>query len=173
MISKIYEGTNAIQALDLVGRKLTKEKIDGKDAPGHTMNEWIKDSCEELAAFNTENSVVQDALTALNALQEATDHILVVSAAGQIEEAVTPAENYLKLFDRVAGGVMMARSMVIAQRKTQTPETDHYINQAQVYADNVLPEVSSLLTKVKRGANSVLNTNMNFMMERLGVQLEM
>jgi len=111
-IAQIYEGTNGIQALDLVGRKL------GQDAGRllrrffHPVSAWLEAHAEdaELAAFAGPTA------KAFGRLQQAT---LTIAQRGMArpEEAAAAATDYLRLFALVAMAFMWCRMAEVARGK--------------------------------------------------------
>ena len=150
-ITPIYEGTNGIQAIDLIARKLVR---DG----GHAMRELIEDArrtaedCE--TSSNPDLPVLAEWLNpAADVLETASNWMLQVSDADQLAGATS----YLKLAGDVAGGWLLCVGAVAAQRmlKDQVGE-DAYarskIALARVYAETVLSSAPGLLGDIKIGA---------------------
>ena len=156
-ITPIYEGTNGIQALDLVRRKL------GGDS-GLAMNTLI----EEMRQFDGALSTSEDgAIVAIRgrfaeaggALARTTHHLLEIlqNDTDHAEAAATP---YLELAGIVLGGYYMARSALIAEEnisaRTGTP--DFYrakLATALFYAENFMPKSAALERAATSGADTV------------------
>jgi alkylation response protein AidB-like acyl-CoA dehydrogenase len=105
-IAPIYEGTNGIQAIDLVGRKL-------RMADGAAMRELCAEmlvTAETLAANDDLAGVGRRLAEGVVALQRATDWLLANGGAPSLA-AATP---YLKLAGDVIGGSMLARQAMAA-----------------------------------------------------------
>ncbi|MEL6978740.1 MAG: acyl-CoA dehydrogenase family protein [Pseudomonadota bacterium] len=135
-ITPIYEGTNGIQAMDLVGRKLS---MDG----GETARRFLA-AAEETAAALAEGplSDVGAALgAATRAAQETTTWML---GAEQIDRAAGGVA-YLRLLSLVGGGKALAR----AAAGTGTPSR---ASLARFYAATLLPETSALASAAQSGA---------------------
>ena len=152
-IAPIYEGTNGIQALDLVGRKLP---LAGGDAVASLFAE-ISGVVSELQGGDLAG--VGDTLAqALEALVEATDWI----ATGDSEDPRaqgTGATNYLEMFSTVAGGWLMGRAALAAQRRLANGEGDAGFNQAKIattrfFAEQILSRVPGLLKAVTSGSDA-------------------
>lgn len=101
-ILPIYEGTNGIQANDLIFRKILR---DG----GQAALDWIAISRPQLESF--ENPLLG---VALDELEETTKFL--VSHSGDPDRLASVAVPYLKLFGVVAGAVMLARSALAADQ---------------------------------------------------------
>ena len=150
-IAPIYEGTNGIQAIDLVGRKLVR---DG----GQAMNELIEDvrqTVEDCAtSSNPELPGLADRLKpACDALEEASAWLLKASD----EDRLAAATPFLKLAGDVAGGWLLCVGAVAAQRmlKEGSNEAGYAharISLARVYAETVLSSAPGLVGDVKVGA---------------------
>jgi len=146
-IAPIYEGTNGIQALDLVGRKLP---LAGGAAVGSLFAE-ISGTISELQAGDFAD--VGDSLAlAHEALVAATKWI----TTGHVDDPRaqgTGATNYLKMFSTVAGGWLMARAALAANRKLAASEGDAGFYKAKIattrfYAEQILSQVPGLLKAV-------------------------
>ena len=150
-IAPIYEGTNGIQAIDLVGRKLAR---DG----GHAMNELIEDirqTVEDCAtSSNPELPVLAERLApACDALEQASAWLLDASD----EDRLAAATPFLKLAGDVTGGWLLSVGAVAAQRmlKEGSNEAQYAksrIALARVYAETVLTSAPGLLGDVMVGA---------------------
>jgi len=135
-VTAIYEGTNGIQAMDLVARKM----MDGGDAAGRLLDE-IEQSAE--AAKPTHPQLAQAVWNAAETLREATD-ILIAQDLGDRFAGAVP---YLRAFARVLGGHVHLLSAMQGDA-TRTRLATFYINR-------ILPEHESLLAQVKAGAADV------------------
>jgi hypothetical protein len=139
-IASIYEGTNAIQAIDLVGRKLMR---DG----GATVSAFVTDMRAvdaPLANAGEELSAVRLWLArGLDELVQCSTHLLT----GERKDPELPnaaAFNYLMLMGTVLGGWQLARGALAAQRALESGSTDAAFHKSQVvlarfYAEHVLP----------------------------------
>ncbi|MEO0411640.1 MAG: acyl-CoA dehydrogenase family protein [Pseudomonadota bacterium] len=149
-IAPIYEGTNGIQALDLVGRKLT---MDG----GKHWKELfaqMRDFTAELSA-NQQLEKLQPYLEdGIEALQAAAVNLFgnedysVDTAAG--------ASQFLRMFGIVLGGYLLAKQAKAAQSALAAGEGNpDYLNAkltiAQFYAEQIMPEGTTLLGPVTAG----------------------
>ncbi len=155
-ISMIYEGTNGIQALDLVGRKL----------PAHA-GRYLRSFFHPVLAFLDE-AIEDDDLAPLaqplaksfGALQLATAHI-AQKGMKDPEEAGAAATEYLRLFGLVALGYVWLRSAKVAHTalRAGTDERDFYeakLTTARFYMERILPQVAGLLAAVKSGKGAMM-----------------
>jgi hypothetical protein len=140
-ITPIYEGTNEIQALDLVSRKLTGST--GKFADKF-MAEWL--AYTEQHGDKNAAAAMQDLITATSWIRSrhATDDAAVRGAATQ----------YLRLFALAIIGCMWTKSVAAAQGKDgEFYETKRKV--ARFYAEQLLPETASLLQTITGGSDAL------------------
>ncbi|MDE4912151.1 acyl-CoA dehydrogenase C-terminal domain-containing protein [Methylobacterium sp. 092160098-2] len=155
-ISMIYEGTNGVQALDLVGRKL----------PAHA-GRLLRGFFHPVLAF-LDAALEDDALAplalpvskAFGALQLATAHI-AQRGLKDPDEAGAAATDYLRLFGLVALGFMWVRAAKVAQAALAdgTPERDFYeakLATARFFIERILPQVAGLLAAIKSGKGAMM-----------------
>ena len=147
-ITMIYEGTNAIQALDLVGRKL---RLAGGDAVASLLSELRDDLA------NLEDGGIKAGLeAALGVLEEATAWLQDDDRdADMLAAAATP---YLRLFATTLGGFLLARAM-LAARDAGTPDATARENSARFYVSQLLPPALALLPAIKAGRLPATNRN--------------
>jgi acyl-CoA dehydrogenase len=155
-ILTIYEGTTGIQALDLMGRKMLRDK-------GRAMGELIA----ELKAFSRELVDAEgDFATlgscfapALAALEEATGWYLQNSAADpDLGSAI--GVDYMMLAGNVICAWLMGRAAVAAQKHIDAGSNDNYyphkIKTALFFVEHILPRSQAQLVMVKSGSASVM-----------------
>jgi alkylation response protein AidB-like acyl-CoA dehydrogenase len=150
-ITPIYEGTNGIQANDLVGRKLAR---DG----GAAMRDYLVELKREAAAAPAD--LTPRLAAGIAALERAADH-LVRTYPEAVETALAGATPFLRLLGTVAGGVLLARSagIVAARRAAGAGDADFLAAKeatARFYADNILPLAGGLAEVVTAGGPSTL-----------------
>ena len=155
-IAMIYEGTNGIQALDLVGRKLPANMGRGLRRFFHPVAEFIEANQNDPAI----GKLVQGFARAFGALQLATGFI-AEKALKDAEEAGAAATDYLRLFGLVALGFMWMRTAKIAAEKAMQPGPDHEFYKAKLatarfYAERILPQAGALLFTIKSGKGSLM-----------------
>jgi hypothetical protein len=159
-IAPIYEGTNGIQAIDLVTRKVLR---DGGDAA----RAYVRDLRADVAAMNGAKLGPAAGLPArveqaADALERATEWLCEAGAAGEAS-ALAGATPYLRIFGTVAGGAMMAKAAgVAAQRLAANGEDTFYrtkLATAAFYGDHILPLAHALSDTVVNGAGSALALN--------------
>lgn len=155
-IAPIYEGTTAIQANDLIGRKTAR---DG----GKGMDELMQDMRGTLDELNKNDHMDMKAIArrlepAIVSAESATQWLL-----GQNDATLPSATSveFLMMLGRLAGGWMIARSALAASKLKQLDDADHAyldakITLARYYAERMLPLVESSMTIVVEGAESTI-----------------
>jgi acyl-CoA dehydrogenase len=150
-ISMIYEGTNGIQALDLVGRKLPKDGGRALKAFLAEVSAFVEDhrNDAEMSAFVTPVEL------AIGDLRTATQWFMQ-NAIGQLENAGAGATDYLQLFGLVALGYMWCLIVDAAR----TGNSDERMNERRVvgrfFMERMLPATATHLAGVKAGAESTM-----------------
>ena len=152
-ITTIYEGTTAIQANDLIGRKIAREK-------GATILALIAEmraAAAELDADLASLGVRQ--LAAIDSLEKAVAWI-VANFSADPKAAHAAAVPFLHLFAITAGGWQMGRAAVIARAERGAGDSDPFwpakLSTAQFFADHFLTQVPGLADVVVAGATGAL-----------------
>jgi hypothetical protein len=152
-ITQIYEGTNGIQALDLVGRKLPLHT-------GRLLRRFFHPVAAFLEAHSHEPDLVGPLAKAFGRLQQAT---LLVAQRGLAdpEEAGAAASDYLALFGHVALGFMWARMAVVARGHLANggDESGFYetkLGTARFYLHRVLPQAHAHFHALAAGKESLM-----------------
>jgi alkylation response protein AidB-like acyl-CoA dehydrogenase len=153
-ITPIYEGTNGIQAMDLVGRKLS---MDG----GESVKAVIAGMKTTLTALGKlyAGKPVERLRTGIEALEDATLWLLdAKSDPARGADVLAAADAYLKLLGDVVGGWMLAKGALAAKAKLDAGDGDKAwlqgkIDLYEVYAANILGHVSSRLAAVGQGGD--------------------
>jgi alkylation response protein AidB-like acyl-CoA dehydrogenase len=151
-ITRIYEGTNGIQALDLVGRKL-----------GHAGGRAVKRYFAMMDAYlKTDGGVPhsEELQAAVGRLQKATMW-LMQNGMGDREQAASAATPYLRLFALTAVAYFWSRMAGVAQQQLNdgATETDLYkakIETAAFYMQKILPQTLSLMAEIEAGKDSLM-----------------
>ncbi len=155
-IAMIYEGTNGIQALDLVRRKLV-----GDD--GRAVREFLDDvGAIEGRIGDGPLAPIRAALAEARAALDAASRWLLETWPRAAEEAAAGARDYGRLFGIVACGAKMAESALAAQARLDSePQAEDApfrrakIETARFYAATVLPRAQALLAAVRAGAEGL------------------
>ncbi len=153
-ICQIYEGTNGVQAMDLVGRKL----------PAHTgryLRQFFQPVAEFIAtrAGRAELAEFVDPLSkAFGRLQKASAWI-AANGLRDPNEAGAAASEYLRLFALVAIAYLWARTAEIALARNDDRADRFYrakVNTARYFMQRVLPQTGSLLACIVAGGGSLM-----------------
>src|SRR5437016_9598832 len=152
-IAAIYEGTNGIQAIDLVTRKLPL-------AGGATVKAYIGEIKRTVEAVNASHDPafgwtgvrLQDAVDAL----ERATHWLLGSQRNDIYAALAGATPYLRLFALAAGGALLAEEALAAMRLAGNgADAAGRTAIARFFAENLAVQAASLERTVVEAADSV------------------
>ncbi|MBR9973824.1 acyl-CoA dehydrogenase C-terminal domain-containing protein [Magnetospirillum sulfuroxidans] len=154
-ISQIYEGTNGIQALDLVGRKMPAHA--GRYLRGffHPVQAFIEANMEDEAL----GEFVQPLAKAFVRLQQATGQIARTGMA-KPDEAGAAATDYLRLFGLTALAYMWARMVQTSLDKVDGDDGAFYrakIGTARFYMERLLPQTSGLFSAIMAGGASMMD----------------
>src|SRR5262252_827896 len=148
-ITSIYEGTNGIQSIDLVTRKLaanggasvwsllaeldaTVKQVEGSNDP----------------AFGTTAAKLRDALGSL----DRASRWLLERVTSKPNDALAGATPYLRLFGSTLGGCMLAGEALAAK---SNGDGERYVTLARFFAENVTVQAASLEKTVTDGADTV------------------
>jgi 3-(methylthio)propanoyl-CoA dehydrogenase len=156
-IASIYEGTNAIQAIDLVGRKLLR---DGGATVSAFVSEMRAVDAPLANAGEDMASVRLWLAKSLDELVQCSSHLL----AGERKDpelVSSAAFNYLMLMGTVIGGWQLARGALVAIHKLETEATDPVflrtqVHMARFYAEHVLPRAVAYGVAVRAGSSSIM-----------------
>ena len=155
-IAQIYEGTNGIQALDLVGRKLAK---DG----GRALRAYFQLLAEEIADAGGDEQLAPVAAElgrAVGDLQQATQWLMQNGLADP-DNAGAAAYPYMTLMGVVSMGLMwlrMARasSAALAAGSAEPDFHRSKLVTARFFAERVMPQAATLRRQVEAGAESLM-----------------
>jgi acyl-CoA dehydrogenase len=155
-IAPIYEGTNGIQAIDLVLRKLPLENGAAVTALITEMSEALAamSDHEELAAFRDELS------KAIQGLADSSAWLGERLASGDIQSALAGASPYLRQFGTVLGGWLMGRAALAALAAPPEVKAEFLkekLTTARFYGEQLLPIANAMTSAVRGGANILEN----------------
>jgi alkylation response protein AidB-like acyl-CoA dehydrogenase len=158
-IAQIYEGTNGIQAMDLIGRKLPYNTGRYLRAFFHPAMAFVEEhrNTEAMAEFT------KPLYTHLKYLQQAS---LWLGQRGMINpnDAAAGAVEYLRMFALVVFAYIWAKQAAIALTKLeQGGDKDFYeakITTARFYMQKILPQAVGLLASITNGGDSVMKAKL-------------
>ena len=143
-IAAIYEGTNGIQAGDLVGRKLGRDE-------GEAARELFAEIAASLAGLTGSFASLRQPLAdGLATLEAATAYLITAEPA----LAAAGAVPYLNLFGTVIGGYLMAR-LAIAAAQASHPLAAAKLATARFFAEHILAAGPGFLPAIRGGATVV------------------
>ena len=155
-ITQIYEGTNGIQALDLVGRKLGANGGRNLRRFFHPVSEYIAAQ----AAVPEMTPYIGPLAKAFGRLQTASATVAQRGLANP-DEAGAAATDYLRLFGLTALGYLWARMAETAMTRAQeTGDADGFYAAKQVTArffmEKMLPQTGTLLSQIMAGGETLM-----------------
>ncbi len=152
-ILTIYEGTTAIQANDLIGRKTVR---DG-GATAQVLIGKIKTTEKDLAvAGSADAKAVLKQLTSARAAFEAALGYILENAKTEVKAVYAGSFAYLRLCGLVLGAWQMARALLAAEglRASDPSFYDAKIATARFFAENLLPQANALATSILESGHS-------------------
>jgi butyryl-CoA dehydrogenase len=157
-ILTIYEGTTAIQANDLIGRKTVRDA--GKVAKG--LIAQVRATEAELAKLEgADFAAIRKHLAQGAADLEAVVDYVVANIKSDIKGVFSGSVPYLKLAGIVLGGWQMARAAVISQQKLDAGSGDAGFYKAKIgttrfFADHFLSQSSGIRSSIIEGSAGVM-----------------
>jgi hypothetical protein len=156
-ILTIYEGTTAIQANDLVGRKTVR---DGGQTPKALAAQMEKTQAELLAIGTPDAKAMALRLTAAREALLDVVNFMVDKANSNPNDAYAGSVPYLMLAGNVIAGWQLARSFVAAHQALASGDNDTAFLQAKqvtarFYADHILSKAPAARDSIVQGAQSV------------------
>jgi alkylation response protein AidB-like acyl-CoA dehydrogenase len=152
-ITLIYEGTNGVQALDLVGRKLASKGGRAVFSFFAELDDFIGENSgnEELKPF------IEGLTTAKAQLQEGTTW-LMQNGMSDFNNAGASSHDYLHLFGLTALTYMWAKMAKAALEHKDSGDQFYAekLTTGQYFLDRMLPDAAAHLAKVKTGAASMM-----------------
>ena len=160
-ILTIYEGTTAIQANDLVGRKTLRDK----GAVAKALCAQIAATEQDLAAHDSEDcAAMAQALKQGRLALEGTIDFIVANGKSDPKTVYAGAVNYLKLAGVVLCGWQMARALMVALEKMDSDPAFFSAKQvtARFYAEAVLTQAEGLAQSIRQSGATI---------NRMGVEM--
>ena len=156
-ILPIYEGTNGIQALDLVARKTLFDKGAAMDNLLQEMRTLVADIEQGTSALDDEAKAFSCGVEALSEAKE----LLLKEAKDDINWEGAVSFNYLMLMGTVCGAWQMLLAAQLAEQKLKSKDNDipfysTKLATARFYLDQILPRYLSHAAMVKAGSKSIM-----------------
>ena len=151
-ISKIWEGTNGIQALDLAGRKITQDFGKNLRHLMWPLSEFIEENRAdpEMAEFN--KPLHQGA----RGLQQIT-LLMIAEGMANPHFLAAGATDYCRYFGNVLLAYMWARMAKICLQKKGDPFYDAKLASARFFFKRIYPETISLAAKIQSGPKPLMD----------------
>ncbi len=156
-ITQLYEGTSGIQALDLVGRKLPQDMGRLLRQFFHPVDKFIKENISDKDI----SDIIMPLAKSFARLQQASAWV-AENGMSNPNEAAGASSDYLKLFGIVTLGYMWAMMAKTSLSKLNEKDSDKQfhqdkINLSKFYMNKILPETSSLLSKITAGSKTLMS----------------
>ncbi|MBC3883294.1 acyl-CoA dehydrogenase [Undibacterium sp. LX40W] len=157
-ILTIYEGTTAIQANDLVGRKTAR---DAGAVAKHFIAQVRATQAELATSSNVDLQAIAKQLALGATALEDVVNFVVANFKSDIKAVFSGSVPYLKLAGVVLGGWQLARAALIADKLNAAGEGDTSFNQTKVatarfFADHILTTSFGLRSSIVEGAAGVM-----------------
>ncbi|MGM0434800.1 MAG: acyl-CoA dehydrogenase C-terminal domain-containing protein, partial [Pseudomonadota bacterium] len=153
-ITQIYEGTNGIQAMDLMGRKVV--------ANGGKFFELFANDVVDYINANQDDPAVADYIqplaAALERLSDVTESV-IKAADGNPAEIGAAAVDYLDLFGLTAEAYLWVRMVQAAAPKAENDTSGFYtgkLKTARFFFDRILPQSVALAESIRNGGDSMM-----------------
>jgi alkylation response protein AidB-like acyl-CoA dehydrogenase len=156
-ILPIYEGTTAIQANDLLGRKVMRD--NGESA--RRLATMIAQTEAQLAGGDATAQAIGTSLAHARGTFEAALDWLLENSRKDIDAAFAGSVPFLMLSGTLAAGWMLAKGALAAQTACDAGQGSAFLTQkiatALFYAQHILPECATEQTRILHGAQSLLD----------------
>jgi len=162
-INMIYEGTNTIQSLDLLGRKVLGNQ-------GATLKKFGK-LVEQLVKAEMANEAMGEFIKPLADLGQKLTQLtgeVGMKAMSNADEVGAAAVDYLRVVGHLVLGYFWARSAQIAlaklaeaEEEAQRPDPFYQakLQTARFYFTRLMPETSSLMRRIRAGSDVLMDTD--------------
>ncbi len=162
-VAAIWEGTNGIQALDLVGRKVARDRGAAARALIADMRALDGDLADHTGVEDLD--VIRKALeNAVVALDEATAWVVETHTESP-QTVAASAVPYLQLMGIVTGGWLMARAALAAHERLENGEDSPFLREkllsSRFFADQILIQAPVLASTVTHGWAAILRSSEN------------
>ena len=157
-ILPIYEGTNGIQALDLLFRKIMRDD-------GAALKDYLNDTLTLLSDIKKQSNkelshMIKDMKEGFDLIQDISTHLGKMTAENP-DNGSAVSMPYLNAMGIYAGAVMMLKSahqatILLKEGQGEKGFLDEKINTAYFYMTHILPKLKSYDITIKEGAQSVL-----------------
>lgn len=149
-IAQIYEGTNGIQAMDLIQRKVFANR-------GSSIELFLEEvnACAKQIGSGALKPFAADLLQRSAQLQDLT-HTLLDRGAATPAELGAAACDYLHVLGYVTYAYLWLRMMVVAEQQKGNPFAATKLKTGTYYFHRILPRVDSLIAAIRAGASDIM-----------------
>jgi alkylation response protein AidB-like acyl-CoA dehydrogenase len=161
-IAQIYEGTNGVQAMDLIGRKVP-------EGNGRLMRRFLKLVQDDVKAAAGDPRLAELAKPMSEALRTLQETVMGVMQAAMKnpDEAGAAASDFLRMMGAVSTGWMWLRMATVAHEKLAAATGDAAFYEAKIktarfYMTKLLPQIAALAATIKSGAAPVMEPVLDF-----------
>ncbi len=148
-VTQIYEGTNGVQSMDLLGRKVLHLDLFGK----------LSEPVTRLLESQKDNAPLADYLEPLAAafdlLEDATATIRARAAADPHEMGAV-ATDYMRLFALTATAYLWARAAAVSLPRSNEDFYRAKLATAHFFMQRILPETAAIHARIASGASPVM-----------------
>ncbi|NCP12129.1 MAG: acyl-CoA dehydrogenase [Sphingomonadales bacterium] len=155
-IAQIYEGTNGIQAMDLVGRKLAQNG-------GRAIQSFFKLVDDEITEGKKDDALapLAEALDKANGQLKAATMWFMQNGMANPNNVGAGAHSYMHIMGIVALGLMWLRMATVASAKLASGEGDSAFYEAKLataryFAERVMPDAGALRRRIEGGSEAVM-----------------
>ena len=153
-IAQIYEGTNGVQAQDLMGRKVVKNG-------GAFVATYLAEIREFVAGLSDELAFIkQPTLDAANKLEQVTQ-LVIQNSQNNPDEINAAAVDYLHAFGLVSFAYMFAKISAAASQKSGE-FYENKLNLAKYFVVRMLPELDSRISKISAGSSVLMQFSADY-----------
>ena len=159
-IAPIYAGTNGIQALDLVFRKIP---LDGGKAIGRMFDE-MESTVFEIEKYERFVDLSKILKFHINELKNVTESLTDSLINGDLVDLSGSATPFLKMFGQVLGGHYMGKALIKANTKFEESNKEFYkdkITLSKFYIEQLLPLASGYIDAIKSGDEDLFKIKSN------------
>ncbi len=159
-INMIYEGTNAIQSLDLLGRKILKDNGAALTLFGKEIEAFLSDAATDFDMMDFTMPLME-----LGQKLPKLTTSLGMKAMSSADEVGAASVDYLRVVGHLVYGYFWARmakvslnKIALAKQNDQEPDPFYTakLHTARFYFQKLMPEVESCMARIKTGATSVM-----------------
>lgn len=159
-IAMLYEGTNGIQALDLLGRKIVSS--EGSLLQGFV--DEIQDFLKQVDSTTTLTPLIEKLSQELHRWQELSDGV-IKNAASDPTVIGAASFDYLLYSGHSVLAYLLLRSAIVAEGKlqqdTENPFYQGKLDTARFYFDHILPRNDGLASSIQAGPQSMMQINLD------------